>query len=274
MFDRQLRYIRCSRLWQFLMARSDADLVGHPHYEDFTAVPAKWKQAHERGLAGEIVKGEDEWLAPNGKRIFSHWEVHPWGDSGVDSGGIIIMFQDVTEARAMEAELRHAHKMEALGQLAGGVAHDFNNLLQIIQGYTELLLDHSDSDELTTKYKQEVLQAARRASSLTRQLLAFSRRQVFTPAVIDLNEVVQITSKMLRRLLGENIEYDIELADSLWRIEADADQISQVLINLCVNSRDAMPNGGVLTITTRNQKVKQVRTTDRAFPRENTLLFL
>jgi CheY-like chemotaxis protein len=145
--------------------------------------------------------------------------------------------------------------MEALGQLAGGVAHDFNNLLQIIQGYTELLQDQLGDDEVLSKYAGEVLKAARGASSLSRQLLAFSRKQVLVPTVVDLNEVVQSTSKMLKRLLAEDIHYRIELARPLWRVEADADQLSQVLINLCVNARDAMPGGGSLSLTTQNLTV-------------------
>jgi PAS domain S-box-containing protein len=252
MFDRELRYIRSSRRWQTVIAASDDVLRGRHHYDDLLKVPEKWKEAHRRGLAGEVVTGEDDWLAPNGKHLRTRWEVHPWGDAMVDSGGIIIMFEDVTSAHAMETELRHAHKMEALGQLAGGVAHDFNNLLQIIQGYTELLHNQPSPAEDSAKYRTEVLRAARQASSLTRQLLAFSRRQVFTPEVIDLNEVVRNTSKMLKRLLGENIAYQLELCPNLWLIEADSDQLSQVLINLCVNARDAMPYGGSLTIRSEN----------------------
>jgi PAS domain S-box-containing protein len=258
MFNRELRYIRSSRKWQAVMATSDAMLAGRHHYEDLVAMPQKWMDAHRRALAGEVVTGEDEWPAPNGKQLRTRWEVHPWGDASVDSGGIIIMFEDVTAARAMEAELRHAHKMEALGQLAGGVAHDFNNLLQIIQGYTELLPDHPGQAEDSAKYRTEVLQAARRASGLTGQLLAFSRRQVFTPAVLDLNDVVRSTSKMLKRLLGENIHFKLDLAEFLWRVEADSDQLSQVLINLCVNARDAMPYGGYLTVRTANRSAQTV----------------
>ena len=253
MFDRNLCYIRSSRKWQAVMATTDAELSGRHHYDDLRPMPAKWIDAHRRGLAGETVKDEDEWLRPDGKLALHRWEVHPWGDGEIESGGIIIMFEDVTEARAMEAELRHAHKMEALGQLAGGVAHDFNNLLQIIQGYTQLLQEQVDGNKTATKFTDEVLQAARRASSLTRQLLAFSRRQVFTPSVIDLNEVIRSTSNMLRRLLGEDIDFHFELAESLWKVEADGDQLSQVVINLCVSARDAMPYGGSLTVATRNQ---------------------
>jgi PAS domain S-box-containing protein len=256
MFNRNLHYIRSSRRWQAVMGASDSVLIGRHHYLDFPEIPAKWIDAHQRGLAGETVKGEDEWVPPDGKLVRTRWEVHPWGDAGAETGGIIILFEDVTQARSMEAELRHAHKMEALGQLAGGVAHDFNNLLQIIQGYTEMLQDQLGHDGPGSQHAAQVLQAARRASGLTSQLLAFSRKQIPTLVVLDLNEIIRNTSKMLKRLLGEDVVYRVDLAEPLWRVEADADHLSQVLINLCVNSRDAMPRGGRLTIATHNLTVE------------------
>ena len=252
MFNRNMRYIRSSLRWQETMCAVGGLPDGRHHYDDMPDMSQDWIEAHQRGMAGETVKGEDEWVRPNGQRIQTRWEVRPWGDAGLESGGIIILFEDVTEARAMEAELRHAHKMEALGQLAGGVAHDFNNLLQIIQGYSEMLQAQLAGDESGRKYAAEVLRAVKGASSLTRQLLAFSRRQVLSPTVLDLNGVIQSTSKMLKRLLSEDIEYRLELGVELWRTEMDADQLAQVLINLCVNARDAMPEGGRLTIATRN----------------------
>jgi len=252
MFNREMRYIRSSREWQAAVGATDAVLTGRHHYDDMPAIPAKFVDAHQRGMAGETVRGEDEWPRPDGRISRHRWEVHPWGDAGTETGGIIVLFEDVTHAHAMQAELRQAHKMEALGQLAGGVAHDFNNLLQIIHGYTEMVQDLLASNPNAVKYTGEVLRAAQRASSLTRQLLAFSRRQVFTPSVVDLNAVITTTSKMLKRLLGENIAIEMKLSEPLWLIEADADQLSQVLINLCVNARDAMPRGGRLTISTNN----------------------
>lgn len=255
MFNRDMRYVRSSRRWQAMFNATQEQLVGQRHYDDTSVILPHWIEAHQRGLGGETVKGEDEWVRPDSKRAIHRWEVHPWGDSGLDSGGIIIMFEDVTEARTMEDELRHAHKMEALGQLAGGVAHDFNNLLQVIYGYTEIVQEVLASNPDAAAYTGEVLRATRKASSLTRQLLAFSRRQVFAPAVVDVNTVINSTSKMLKRLLGENIDFQIVLDEPLWPVEADADQLSQVLINLCVNARDAMPHGGRLTIRTSNCRV-------------------
>jgi PAS domain S-box-containing protein len=162
------------------------------------------------------------------------------------------------EQRAMlEKELRHAQKMEAVGRLAGGIAHDFNNLLMIIQSYTEMLQDSLPADDTLQKNTQEIMAAANRAASLTRQMLAYSRKQILSPVVLELNVVIDETAKMLRRLIGEDIELRVSAAESLWAIEADSDQIVQVLMNLCVNARDAMPRGGTLTVATGNVTVKE-----------------
>jgi nitrogen-specific signal transduction histidine kinase len=157
---------------------------------------------------------------------------------------------DVTERKSLEAQLRQAGKMEAIGQLAGGVAHDFNNLLTVISGYGQLLkgrLSPQDLDHL-----EEILKASDRAAALTRQLLAFSRRQILTPQVLDLNSIVANLENMLRRLIGENIELKTVQQSGLGRVKADPGQVEQVIINLAVNARDAMPEGGKLTIETAN----------------------
>ena len=152
----------------------------------------------------------------------------------------------------LEQQLRQAQKMEAVGQLAGGIAHDFNNLLMVIQSYTEMLQDSLSADNRLRRNTHEILKAATRAVALTRQMLAFSRKQLLSPTVLDLNAVVEDAAKMLKRLIGADIEFRVIAARSPWAIEADSDQIVQVLMNLCVNARDAMPQGGTLTITTSN----------------------
>jgi PAS domain S-box-containing protein len=158
--------------------------------------------------------------------------------------------------RQTEAQLQQSQKMEAVGRLAGGVAHDFNNLLTVIRGYSELLLARMDSGDAKRKDMEEVKKAADRATGLTRQLLAFSRRQFIAPKVIDLNALVANMDGMLRRLMGEDIiDLCIELDQKLGAIRADPGQIEQVVMNLAVNARDAMPKGGRLTIETRNVSV-------------------
>ncbi len=179
-----------------------------------------------------------------------------------DHGEPIKMFgivQDITEAKKAEEalhrseeQLRQSQKMEAVGRLAGGVAHDFNNLLTVIGGYCAICLQSMEETHPMQKSIVEIQKAAERAGSLTGQLLAFSRKQVLQPRVLDLNDAVRGMEKMLRRLIGEDIELSTHFDSSLGRVKADPGQIEQVIMNLAVNARDAMPRGGKLTITTEN----------------------
>jgi PAS domain S-box-containing protein len=164
----------------------------------------------------------------------------------------VFFAEDVTVRRALEQQLRHAQKMEAVGRLAGGIAHDFNNLLMVISGYSEFLLDRLGPDPALRGPAQEVANAAERATSLTRQLLAFSRKQMVAPKVVDLNSVVTENVKMLTRLIGEDIELVMVPAVDIGAVNADPGHIEQVIMNLAVNARDAMPQGGKLTIETAN----------------------
>ena len=164
----------------------------------------------------------------------------------------LLLATDVTEKRSLEAQLQQSQKMESMGRLAGGVAHDFNNLLGIITGYGELLRKKVGADARLIKYVDDIIKAADRAAGLTRQLLAFSRKQVLQPRILDLNAVVGETETMLRRLIGEDIQLVTVLADRLSPVRADPGQMDQVLMNLAVNARDAMPRGGRLTIETGN----------------------
>jgi len=173
----------------------------------------------------------------------------------IDIGGekcAIAVIKDITERSILEKQLRQAQRMEAVGQLTGGIAHDFNNILGVIIGYSELLEAQLDPSSKFHKNAVEIHKAGQRAASLTRQLLAFSRQQVLKPTLLDLNSIVVDTEKMLRRLLGENIELKTVLDPALGRVRADQGQIEQVIINLAVNARDAMPEGGKLTIETVN----------------------
>jgi PAS domain S-box-containing protein len=159
---------------------------------------------------------------------------------------------DISDRRSLEAQFRQAQKMEAFGQLAGGVAHDFNNLLTAILGFSELVLERVVDQPDVTADVQEIRKAGERASELTRQLLAFSRKQLLVVRVLDLNQVVYQFEKMLRRIVSENIRLEIVAAPVLGKTKADPGQIEQLLMNLVVNARDAMPQGGALTITTAN----------------------
>ncbi|MGC1685808.1 MAG: PAS domain S-box protein [Candidatus Acidiferrales bacterium] len=170
---------------------------------------------------------------------------------------LVIVNRDITERRQLEQQLVLSHKLEAIGRLSGGVAHDFNNLLGVIIGYAEALQQDSPGDESFLEAIDEILKAGHRAASLTQQLLAFSRKQVLEPKILDLNAVVSDIEKMLRRLIGEDIELTITCAADLGRVKADRGQIDQVIMNLAVNARDAMPRGGFLMIETCNVELRE-----------------
>jgi PAS domain S-box-containing protein len=160
--------------------------------------------------------------------------------------------RDMTEHRQLEGQFRQAQKMEAVGHLAGGVAHDFNNLLGVITGYSELLKKRLEPEHVGQRALEQIRGAADRAAVLTRQLLAFSRKQVLEPKVLDLNEILAGVDKMLRRLIGEDVQIQTRFAADLWQVKADPGQIEQVIMNLAVNARDAMPKGGHLILETAN----------------------
>jgi len=173
--------------------------------------------------------------------------------NGRKDGVVFEMFaEDVTERRVLEQQLRQSQKMEAVGRLAGGIAHDFNNLLMVISGYSEFLLERLGGEPHLRGPAQEIASASERASSLTRQLLAFSRKQMLAPRIVNLNDIATENLKMLTRMIGEDIDLVMTPGKSLWSVRADAGQIEQVIMNLAVNARDAMPSGGKLTIETAN----------------------
>ena len=226
----------------------------------------------ELELFAELAEGKREeyrlekrCLAKGGDVVWGHHTVSLVRDGFTRPKFAIAMLEDITprkqseeERLRLEAQLRQAQKMEAVGQLAGGVAHDFNNLLTAIRGYSEFALNRLGSgNENVRKDIEEIAKSADRASSLTRQLLAFSRKQLLQPRILRLNDVVSEVDKMLRRLIGEDIEVVTVFGRALGRVKADPGQIEQVLVNLVVNARDAMPDGGKLTIETSNVDVDE-----------------
>ena len=166
--------------------------------------------------------------------------------------GMVVNARDITERKRLEEQLHHSQRLEAVGRLAGGVAHDFNNLLMVITGYSHMLLDAMHASDPARQDLEQVVKASERATDLTRQLLAFSRRQGVRASLVNLNMLVREMDRMLRRVLGEEIELIVHLATELKTVRADPGQIEQVILNIVVNARDAMPSGGQLTIETRN----------------------
>ena len=385
MFDRKLRYLQMSRKWLEIFGIAGKDVRGTRNDEVFPHRSELREGAQRRALAGESVTGEEDAIFPDGRSRSLHWEIQPWGDSGEDTGGIIIFvediterrkaedalrdsetllleteetakvggskldlgtnkltwsrelrrihevdddfeptieaaigfytpesrpviqqavtraiengesfdleleivtakhkrlwvhaigkvqsrndgpgvltstFQDITARKSMEAERDHlqrqlaqAHKMESVGRLAGGIAHDFNNLLTVINGYTHMLLsDLKPEDEMRDSI-EEIQNAGERAAGLTRQLLAFSRKQALEPCKLDVNRVVKDMRAMLERLVGEDIEVSVALQAEGGTIHADPHQLEQVVMNLVANARDAMPGVGKLLVETSN----------------------
>jgi two-component system cell cycle sensor histidine kinase/response regulator CckA len=217
-----------------------------------TMQPQEYDNFWRTILAKRVVKGEFVNKTKAGKLVTVESSANPILDEQGKITGFLAIQRDATARKQLEDQLRQAQKMEAIGRLAGGVAHDFNNLLTIISGYGQLILEAlPEKDPLRTQLT-EVLKASERATSLTRQLLAFGRRQVLAPRVLDLNEVIADTEKMLRRLIGEDVEFVTVPGRELGHVKADPGQIEQVILNLAVNARDAMSEGGRLTIETSN----------------------
>jgi two-component system, cell cycle sensor histidine kinase and response regulator CckA len=224
--------------------------------------PAEYQKINDLFLRDQHFKDvEVEWKRKDGTFITvrcSGWTVRD------DSNAYIEIFaEDVTERRVLERQLRMAQKMEAVGRLSGGIAHDFNNLLGVIIGYIQVMKRNLVPGQSSYEYAEEIEKAGQRAVSLTRQLLAFSRQQVLEPVILNLNTLVSDMEKMLPRLIGEDIQLDLILDPGIGQVKADPGQIEQVVMNLAVNARDAMPDGGKLTIQTANAEF------DAAFAREH-----
>lgn len=203
-------------------------------------------------LAGNIYRGVIVNRKKDGGTFVVEKTIAPVRDTYGDITHFVSCDRDITERRRLEMQLQQAHKMDAIGRLAGGIAHDFNNLLMIVSAYAELMLDHIASNHPLHHNVQQILTASRRAADLTRQLLAFSRKQMQALQVLDLNWVIQEVCKMLPRLIGEDIHFTFRPGSNLSKVKADPVQIEQIVMSLAVNARDAMPSGGRLTIETAN----------------------
>ena len=220
---------------------------------------AEQTQAEERRLlelGRPVIAKVEKRVKGDGQAQWHSIVKAPIKDQSGRVTGLVGIARDITQEIELQQQLQQALKMDAIGRLAGGVAHDFNNLLQAILGFTELLLERADHQTSQYSDLKEIESAARRAAELTRQLLAFSRKQRIEPRVMDLNQAIAATEKMLRRILGENIRIDMQLEPDLIRVCADPGQIDQIIMNLAVNAQDAMPDGGRLHLATSNVELK------------------
>ncbi len=241
------------------------DLYGLP-YSDVVERPVAQVRGLEIGDAlfeniKDAVRAQGIWRTERSReqgRIWESLQASPiYAGRSVDQGisHYILTINDISDQKALEDQLYQSQKMEAVGQLAGGIAHDFNNMLGVILGRTDLLLHGAGADNSQSESVREIRNAALRSAELTRQLLAFARKEAVSPVVVDLNSSVEDSLKMLRRLIGEDITLKWLPADSLWPVKIDPSQLNQILTNLCVNARDAVSGGGVITIETCNQSI-------------------
>ncbi|HEV2749162.1 MAG TPA: response regulator [Gemmatimonadales bacterium] len=229
------------------------DLMGLKVTDTYLEVDREEAAAQLSEIAtGQVRSFERRLLRKDGSIITVETSARALSD-----GRLLSTVRDVTERRTLEEQLRQAQKMEAVGRLAGGVAHDFNNVLTAIFGYTDLLAEELPAESPFRQDLKEIRKAAERASGLTRQLLAFSRQQVLQPMVLRVNELVEDFEKMLRRLVAEDVELRLVLAPKVGNVRADAGQLQQVIMNLVVNARDAMPTGGKLLIETANTELSE-----------------
>ncbi|MBX7173876.1 MAG: PAS domain S-box protein [Pyrinomonadaceae bacterium] len=259
MFDREMNYLAVSRRW-LSDYQLDQDVIGKNHYEIFPEISEPLKQIYQRALAGSVERSDEDLFERfDGSVQWLKWEARPWLDSSDIIGGIIIFSEDITERKIVEENLRkseekllQAQKLESIGRLAGGIAHDFNNMLTVIKGYSDLSLRQLPIESPVHHYVEEIKMAGNRSASLTYQLLAFSRTQILQPEILNINQIISETTKMLKYMIGEDIQIILQLEPKTGFIKADPGQISQVLMNLLVNARDAMPQGGTITIKTQN----------------------
>ena len=254
--DRNGNITYCNGYLLGLTGWSNEEILGKSWFDLFLPeeVRESVRSFFNAGIANAALPNqyENHIMTRKGDRRLIVWNNSMLYDPRGDVTGTASIGIDVTEHRSLEEQLRESQKMEAVGRLAGGIAHDFNNLLTVIIGYGELLLSNIGEGKPMSFEAGEIRKTALKAASLTNQLLAFSRRQILSPEVLDLNGIVTDVEKMLRRIIEEHIDLELNLDEGLWNVKADRNRIEQVIVNLAINAKDAMSKGGTLSIGTRN----------------------
>ena len=245
--DDQGRYIDVNAAACAITGRKREELIGQ-QVGTFVEHPGDARTLWEKAMHAGTLRAEIAVVRPDDQKRYLEFTAV----ARFQPGRHMIVIRDLTHRKNLDEQIRNASKMEAVGRLAGGVAHDFNNLLMVITSYTELMLDAMADFDPMRKKAQEVLKASARAASLTRQLLAFSRKQVLDPQFHELNTLLKEMSKLLGRVLGEDVQVKLELTHELGKIYVDRGQIEQIMMHLAVNARDAMPEGGLFKIHTQN----------------------
>ena len=255
--DTQGNYNLINKQYETLLHASNAQIKGKNDYDIFPVNVADGLRKNDREVIDANRAMEFEEVIPHGDEPHTYISVKfPIYDASGDPTGVCSICTDITERKKLEAQFQQAQKMEAIGTLTGGIAHDFNNLLAIIIGNTELLEEHIQKGHYTADYLEEIKGAGLKATNLIHQLLAFSRRQVIKPQPVNFNTILKDFEKMLGRIIGEDIHLKVIPSAGLWPVNIDPGQVDQVIMNLAVNARDAMPGGGNLTITTENVELE------------------
>ncbi len=268
LLDQKGQFYYASPSFQKILGYTPSELVGR---KAFSLLHAEDRARARKSFEEALESGTGRTMQYRCKHKDGSWVLLESGVSwATDASGAplkaVVVSRDIGERKRLEEQVRHAQKMEAVGRLAGGVAHDFNNLLTAMNGYADLLMRSLDLKDPRRADVTEIKETVGRAAVLTQQLLAFSRKQVTKPMVLDLNQVVSTVEKMVRRLIGEDVQLRTHLAPDLVKIRADVGQVEQILLNLSVNSRDAMPKGGSLEIRTTNETVDAPRAAETGLP--------
>lgn len=255
-------FLTCNETFEQFYGAKEKEIVGKTDYDFVDEAQANFFREHDHkaAVAGKPTVNE-EWVtfASNGKNVLLETIKTPMLDDQGNLLGVLGVARDITERTRAEEEkdrlsgqLQQAQKMEAVGRLAGGVAHDFNNMLSVIIGFCDIAMDDAELSGTVLNALQEIMKAARRSVDVTRQLLVFARKQTISPEVVQLNDTIEELVRMIQRLIGEDLDLVWAPGKDVWKVKIDPSQINQIIINLCVNARDAMKDGGRITIETGN----------------------